>query len=373
VYEPLATAVPRHIPGRYFGIVQINAHPPASVLASLPFAPLEYGHAYLAWNVASLAALCTSLWLMMRTRGLGYSAWALLPIGCLVLTSNSLAQQVNQGQWNLFLLLLFVLAWYADRHDRPMTAGTLVGVAAAVKIFPAFLGLYFLMRRKWDAVAGCFFGFVMANFATGILLGWQSYVDYVKVVLPQVGRYRDWWPNASVAGFFDKLFHAPSGHVQMLWDAPQVARVGFALAALFITIFTAWSCRDASSRREADQAWGICVIAMLLLSPITWDHYFLLLLLPLLALWRSLPSTRVNRSFLVVAAIGLLVVNPHWIWDATIAGNGELPRDPALAPSVATAWQTVTVISYQFYLLLGLFVFAVRARAVAVSDAIHAR
>ncbi len=362
IYEPLAEAVPRHISGRYFGTVQINAHPPASVLVSLPFAPPEYATAFLAWGLTSLMALGISLWLMMRSRGLGYSAWALLPIGSLLLTSNSLAQQVNQGQWNLFLLLMIVGVWYAERHDRALLAGLLIGLAAAIKIFPAYLGLYLLMRRRWDGVVGCAVGFLLANLITLVVLGGACYVDYVQRVLPEVGTFRDWWPNASVAGYFDKLLHAPSGHVQPLWFAPQLAKIGFVLSFVVITSLAGWKCWTATSRHEQDQAFSVCVIAMLLLSPITWDHYFLLLLLPLLVMWRGLPPSFGNRTLLVVTAIGLMVINPKWIWDATIPGHGELPRDPTLPPSVATAWQTVTVISYQFYLLLALFAFAMIAK-----------
>ena len=93
-----------------------------------------------------------------------------------------------------------------------------------------------------------------------------------------------------------------------------------------------------------------------LVSPIAWDHYFLLLLLPLAFLWRYLPATGL-RVLVTCFAIILLTVNPKWVWDATIPGDGELAVGRGVVASVATPLHAVTALSYQFYTLLALFLF----------------
>ena len=94
-----------------------NAHPPTSVLLALPFGMLDYDRAYLAWNFVSLLALGGSLWLIVRSAGLAYSPWSLLPMLTLLLMSHAFAQQLYHGQLNLILLLMVTGAWAAE--DSP--------------------------------------------------------------------------------------------------------------------------------------------------------------------------------------------------------------------------------------------------------------
>jgi len=85
-------------------------------------------------------------------------------------------------------------------------------------------------------------------------------------------------------------------------------------------------------------------------------------------LWRVFPATPWNRLGLIAAMIVLGVINPKWIWDATIAGDGELAFGDNAVVSVGLPWQTLTVISYQLYALLGLFLFAILGRAADWGD-----
>ncbi len=357
IYLRLSESIPQHLGSNYQAhVIDVNAHPPASVLLTLPFAKLDYGSAYLAWNLLSLLMLALSLWLIMRPQGLRYSPWSIVPILVLILTSNSLAQQVNQGQLNLVLLLLLTLAWSAGRSNLLLLSGALIGAAAAIKLFPAFLGLYFLCRRQWQGVIGMGLAFVGLNVLTGAILGWGVFAAYFVDVVPQVGQFRDFWPNASIAGFWSKLFDSRSGHAIPLWQNALLASSGTILCCLLVTGAVAWKCWWAKGRAASDHAFALCVIAMLLVSPITWDHYFLLLVLPFAVLWRVLPATTFNRIALVAAIITLGVINPKWIWDATIPGDGELAWGEDVVVSVATPLQTLTVVSYQLYALLTLFV-----------------
>src|SRR5262249_55049861 len=58
--------------------LEVNAHPPVSVLLTLPVAALDYPHALLTWNLLSLAALALSLWLLARGLRLPLFGWSLL-------------------------------------------------------------------------------------------------------------------------------------------------------------------------------------------------------------------------------------------------------------------------------------------------------
>jgi hypothetical protein len=362
IYMSMRESIPLHFGRPYDVILDVNAHPPAAVLVSLPFCKLSYAAAYFSWNIASLVCLAISLWLLIRPAGLDFSAWAILPLTSILLVGNPLAQQVNQGQLNLLLLLIITAAWATMRAERLEVSGFLVGVATAIKLFPGFLALYFAYRRQWSGVAFSVVGFVALNVLTGAVLGWECYSDYFRTVVPRVSEFRDFWPNASIAGFYSKLLDGASGHVIPLVKLPQLAQAATVVGALAVVGLVAWKCLKAKSQGDCDLAFGLCIVAMLLVSPITWDHYFLLLLLPLAILWKVSPATMLNRCAILAAAV-VLSSDPKLIWDATIPGDGELVFTADQIASVAQPWHTLTVVSYQFYALLALFVFAYRATA----------
>ena len=132
-----------------------------------------------------------------------------------------------------------------------------------------------------------------------------------------------------------------------------------------MTGITAWKAWRAQTQAERDWAYCLCIIAMTLVSPITWDHYFLMFLLPFCVLWKYGRPAAFDRWVIVIAIAGLCFINPAWIWNATIPGDGELIIAPEAQPSVGEPKHSLTVLGYQFYLLLGLFVFVSSRRPVA--------
>ena len=349
--------IPKYLGRPYDDVVRVNAHPPTSILLILPLGKQPYGQAYFLWNLFSIGALLISCGLILRE--LKYSAWASVPLAALIITSNSLAQQVNQGQLNLVLLLMLTLAWMAWRRDRWVAAGAVVGVMAAIKIFPGFLLVYFLARKKWSGAAAVAGGFCVATAVTGAVLGWECYWNYAVAVAPSLGVFRDYWPNASIVGFWTKLFDPQSGHVTPLADLPWLGRVGAAISIGVITAAVGWKANRARTLAHADLAWCAAICGMLLASPITWDHYFLLLIPCLLIQWRYAgPSA---KATLCALCIGLLTVYPKWIWDVWIPGDGELAYGPGQATSIATPLQAATLLAYQCYLLVGWFILAARS------------
>ncbi|MDH3716538.1 MAG: DUF2029 domain-containing protein [Planctomycetota bacterium] len=327
--------------------LEVNAHPPTSVLMVLPFAALDYSNATLAWNLLSLLALGISLWLLCRGLGVDWSPWALLPLIGLLLLCSPFRHQMNQGQLNLVLLLLLTLVWAAARADRPIWAGVFLGVATAFKFFPGFLLLHFAAQRRWNIVAAALMALVAITVLTAVVLQPVTYTTYVSDVLPQVGEFRADWLNSSIAGLGTKLFDPLSQrrNVVLLWANEPLARLVGILGSAVVLLLWLHAQRRARTARDQDFAFGLSVITMLLVSPITWDHYFLLLIIPLAILWVSLPETTTARvAFLLV--ILLLCLPPIPLWERFIPGGQNGTAHPV---------HTLTVLSYGLYGLLALF------------------
>jgi hypothetical protein len=316
-YLPLAEAVVLHGPkigGRQSvrPLLPWNAHPPTSVLATLPFALLDYPDAMTLWNVLGLAAIAASVALICRELSFPLSVWSIPPIATLVLLCNPVRLQIVYGQWNAALLLLLTLAWCADRSGRNALAGFWVALAASLKIFPVFFLVYFAVRRRWRSVAACAFWLVAISLLTALVAGPGAYRDYVNRVLPTLTEFDAYGNNASLRAFWLKNFssgaHVFGLTIEPLVHAPWMAQAGTVVSYALLLAATLFLLNRSTaqadrSQRCGDLAFALTIVTALLLTPVCWDHYLLLLALPLALLW-----ARVGNSTLARLALLILVV-----------------------------------------------------------------
>jgi Glycosyltransferase family 87 len=269
----------------------------------------------------------------------------LLPF-CLPIHGN-----FQQGQLTFPLLLLITSAWSLDRAGRPGTAGLMIGTAAAVKLFPAYMAVYFAARGRWRAVCTAAASFATINLATAALLGWQAYADYVLIVLPSLEKFQSYAFNLSFSGFLHKLFDPASerGWIAPLCYSPAAARWGTLVADLLATAMVARAAWRARTRDERDLAFGLATAAMLLVSPITWDYSLPLLLLPFAILTRAAMASR----WLPVPLVPVLIIfglPQKNVMKMILAGQEA---------RVATPGFMLGLPSLSFYALLATFVMLV--------------
>lgn len=342
-----------HKPGRLSEFMKFNAHPPPSVLLALPFGLLRYNDAALAWNLMSLGFIGTSLVLMFRELEFRLKPWTVFPVVMLFLLSVPFQTHMIQAQLAGALLLLTTGAWAADRRGYAVLAGGLVGAAAALKLFPGFLLGYFVLRGHWRAAAAGVVSLAAITGLTAAVLGPESYVTYGRTVLPDVSStFQTYWGNVSLQGYWPKLFDRGTSFfhtsVGAVYRSPTLARVGMVLSCLAVLGLWARAVVRARSRCEQDNAFGLSLVAMLLVSPITWDHYFLLLIFPWLRIWELLPPRWPARLAFLTIVVGL---NLDW----AILYQLVLPPWKNAAWHVDAPVAALFLLPYQSYLLVGLF------------------
>ena len=184
---------------------QYNAHPPvrspgfAFSAAALPTRISDV-------SVLSAACLVASLLMVLRNRRGQPIDLPLLAAITLVMTSSVLMQQTIQGQLNLVLLVLITGAWLADQKNLPAASGSID------------------WDRRRDQALSCLSGFVLCRPAEVAALcgesqlpSWPSTASAASClaskrtattfsIAPDVAKFRDTWPNASLLGFWSKLF-----------------------------------------------------------------------------------------------------------------------------------------------------------------------
>lgn len=349
VYQDLRQAIPFHLPRARPGDLRFNAHPPAAVVLALPFGNLSYHHALKTWNLLSLACVVIATGWMTGRCGFDLAFGERLLVTGIVLSSSVLETQLLQGQLNGVLFLLIIAAWCCARNDRVVGAGVFVGLAASLKLFPGLLILYFLFRRQWKGSLAVVASWLVANVAAAGILGLDAVQDYLLVVMPDVNRFCDTWPNASLLGFLSRLFDGRFGQVTPVLHWPLLAQALWLMLSLLLIGLAA---RATFHGCQTDLAFSAWVSLMLLLSPVAWDHYFLMSVLPLTALWHSRGLYPQQRSlFLFVAVTLLVVISPYQVWHFLVPGYTKYGMLAAVAQPAAL----LTGVSFQFYVSLAVF------------------
>ena len=164
-----------------------------------------------------------------------------------------------------------------------------------------------------------------------------------------VNSFRGGWDNSSLIGYWTRLFDSSPNRARHLWpmqalcENPVLAWTASGLSAACVT--AAIACVACRARRGVDRdlPFALAQAAMLLVTPIVREHYFLILIPSLIIAWCRLPATLPVRG-LIAALVFAFSLPPQMIWQLM-----------GLATRLPGPLDAVGLLSYQFYALLALF------------------
>lgn len=342
VYRDLSPSMEEHTGVPYAGFAK-NAHPPASILLVVPFALLDFGDALKLWNVVWMIVMMGAVWVALRQPGIE-AGWSFLPVLAVILVGRPLEEEFQQGQLNRALCGLIVVGWVLARRGASGWAGAALGAAAAIKVLPAVLGLFFLARRDWRGVAGMAAGFGALNLIALAAFGWSAFGEFVAYSVPQTALSDEYWLNTSVRSLFVMLFDS-GRYAVPLARIPWLPTVAQVVVAVSVLGGTAWS---VSKRGDIDRGFAACCLAMLLVSPVLWEHYYLLAFVPIVVLVRQ-SSTPWERWALAGAVLVWTVSGPGLTWPIASSITSFPMRNGA---QMALPIHAATVLALPLYSLV---------------------
>ena len=294
-------------------------YPPFAALLLHPLTWLPVTVVQLTWTAATIATVIGIARMTGRARG--WTAAALAPV---LMLSAPVSSDLKYGQVSLFLAAMILADVLLLRRTRGF--GALIGLAAAVKLTPLIVvPLLWCAGRRRAAVTAVatFAGCALAGVLVLPAESWRFWTE----AMFQVSRlgYIHNVGNQSLNGALIRFGLEPG--VRMV----LVLVIGGAVAALGL-----W--RATRLARDGDWLAAVIVIgaASVVLSPVSWTHHQIWLVLAVL-----LP-VRVHQGWwtAVVLAFMLLPVTAVWgnarlVLAITIAAAVPLvsPRRPAAAPA----------------------------------------
>ncbi len=254
------------------------------------FVPLAlFGEPAAGWAFLALgiAAIATTYALLLRLGDFNIATSAMLALS--ILASGPLVNSLREGNTTHFVLLLLVVALLLWRAGKEYAAGLVLGLCALFKLPLMLIGLYVLLRGRWRVVAGGASAIVgagllsLAVFGLEINIGW-----YQNCIVPFVGGVMPAFNVQSIDGFLARLESGPA--LLMEWT-PLAASLwhkivrSIVLSGMFILAFVAMirGDRSAAGARPFERdtlEFSIVLTLAVVTSPVSWSHYYLLLLLP---------------------------------------------------------------------------------------------
>jgi hypothetical protein len=315
-------------------------YPPPFALLMMPFAIIPLIWASIIWYLLSVTAIVVSVrltWALLATVHChsGNLRWfALLP-SALVLWL--LISALQHGQTTPLVLWLLMTALACERSGRNVCGGIALAAAILIKVFPALLIAYFIWRRKWRVVGITIVAMVVGGLmlpsviygARKNLTHWNEWIGIVA--LPAISSQSEVESNHLGRTLLSPSLLNNQSLSAVLWrikGGAQGSRM-IALAILAAMAIITWL---ASLRAQPghDLALLSSFIAwMVLVPPVSWAHYFMLLLLPLtvLVFLSRQEQDRVTRlvttSSLVIFGICCSISPiPHWqFWGSLCWGT----------------------------------------------------
>jgi alpha-1,2-mannosyltransferase len=281
--------------------------------AALPFALMSHLslHALARlFGAADLLAIPTAIWITCRELGIPAERRVGMTLLCTAaaLATEPVLRTITFGQVNLLLLVLVV--WDLCQPDRRWWKGAGVGIAAGIKLVPLIFIPYLLLARRYRQAA-----VAAATFALTVVIG--------IVALPRDSAW--WWLHGTfMAASYNKnvTFAGNQSLLGILaraggsdWRAEShviavvVAILGLVAAAML----------DRAGHRVVGML--TCALTGLLVSPISWDHHWVWIILALPVLVHYAKQGRgVARQALLGSAlliVALFAAWPTWLWGET--------------------------------------------------------
>lgn len=287
-------------------------YPPPFVLALAPFAALPFAVAASLYTLGLLGCVVTAL------RLLGVEDWR-----CYGLTFATVPvlSSLRLGEVTPVLLLFVALAW--RYRDRWPAAGAAVGGVVVLKLFLWPLVGWLLVTRRWKAAALACAGGSAVTAVAWAAIGFHGLREY-PTLLRDLARLEA-RQSYSVVALAERL-HLPD---------PTFSWIVLTLAALVgLGILCARSAPDDIDAR----LYSAAICAALLLTPILWLNYGVLLVAPIAISWPGLSYAWAVPLVLWLSPFPLAMRHATWhlgVVLATVLGVAVTTRRlPAPLPDI---------------------------------------
>lgn len=233
-----------------------------------------------------------------------------LPLFFLLLTiviNNPLETTLHHGQINILVFGIVLLSFLLLKHKKEYAASLFMCFAVYLKIYPVLFFVLFFFQKRYKYLFYSAINFILIFLLSIVFFPSHTWLEFSQMAANNFlyGKktefffdYNAQWGNCSLNGFFSQLF--------MIINIPRKFVMPTIISLLIALFFLLRSqLRKIVAVSETNIPISFVFILSLVLSTISWNHHFVIMIFPLAYLFnRIILERRYNYliPFILVAS-----------------------------------------------------------------------
>ena len=258
-----------------------NVNMPTTSLIILPLVTFDYSTARIIWTIFNFIILFAAVLFLIQK--FNYKEFWTPLILILFLSYQPLYANILFGQAYILILCLLILAWYAYVSGNEKLLGVAIGLIFILKSTSFIFWLFLLVQRRWRSLVWGLLTVSVVSLFSLPWIGFDAWQTYAGKITGFVAN-----PSLSVTAY--QTVHSFFYHITTFskeWNPEPLFNLpllGNLLSIFSVLIITAVSSFIAFKQNKSEMAFSIFIIAGLIISPVSLDYHYTILLLPILIL-----------------------------------------------------------------------------------------
>jgi len=257
---------------------------------------------FLALNLLSLVIileLCLRCW----TPGFKSFNW-LIPLLGAIFVFVPFVYAMWLIQTHLIFLAITMVGMLAAEHGRARSAGVLLAVAAAVKLTPVFLLIYWMVKKRFLAIAWFLVSIGVVSLITLALPGIRVCQEFIDTLYRVSNTLLVSFNNQSLSAWwaYDVSFRGELRNWRSFELSSLMKMVSLIFLLLMVILASIFS-RYAENELQQGAAICLALASITTFSPIAWTHYYLVLLPAIMVLVQT------KQVFFIISAGVVFLLN----------------------------------------------------------------
>ena len=275
-----------------------NFHPPfVSIVFSL-LANVDYLNAYRIYSY--LTIICFLILATYSVNCLPLSNATKIIISFSLLYWNPIFICLNLGQMSCYIALGLICVYELSKRQRSVLSGIMLGFVSQFKLFPLFIIFYYLSKREYSAFFSALLSFFLFFIFTGFYLSFDEFYQYFVVMAPRdVAEWASYPTTTAITSIFYPIFTKSKYFIEFI-DSKLTADIFVSITSIVVFAL----CVKKRDFTDDFHRFYTYIIAMMLISPVMWAHFYMVLL-PLFLSW-SFDEKRSLNSRIVIGGCFLV-------------------------------------------------------------------